>query len=298
MFEGFETHRVTTSETEIHLRAGGDGPPVLLIHGYPQTHVCWHAVATRLAERFRVVAPDLRGYGDSAAPASDPGHEAYSKRTMANDLVEAMAALGHARFAVVGHDRGARVAYRMTLDHAERVERLASLDVVPTLDMWESIDKARAIGGFHWAFLAQAAPFPEILIGHAPELFQDTLMANWAAPGFRFDAAATEAYHAAFRNPDMSRATCEDYRAGATVDAEHDAEDRAAGRRIGCPVLFLWGGVRGFGGPQGGADPLGVWRAWADDVEGGALDCGHFLPEEAPEQVVERLQAFLGGVPA
>ena len=298
MFEGFETHRVVTSETEIHLRAGGDGPPVLLIHGYPQTHVCWHAVAPRLAERFRVVAPDLRGYGDSAAPASDPGHHAYSKRAMANDLVEAMAALGHERFAVVGHDRGARVAYRMTLDHAERVERMVSLDVVPTLDMWETIDKARAIGGFHWAFLAQAAPFPETLIGHAPELFQDTLMANWAAPGFRFDAAAVKAYHRAFRVPEMIRATCEDYRAGATVDAEHDQADRDAGRRIGCPVLFLWGGVRGFGGPQGGAEPLDVWRAWADDVDGGALDCGHFLPEEAPDAVVERLRAFLGGAAA
>jgi haloacetate dehalogenase len=294
LFENFQSQRITTSETEIFLRTAGDGPPVLLIHGYPQTHTCWHAVAPQLAEHFSVVVPDLRGYGASDKPPPDAEHRAYSKRAMARDLAEVMTALGHETFLLVGHDRGARVGYRLCLDHAERVTRFCSLDVVPTLDMWETIDKKRAIGAFHWSFLAQPAPFPETFIGYDSDGFHTQLMSRWAAPGFEFNSEAMSAYLRAMRDPKTIQATCEDYRAGATLDPEYDAADRDAGRKIACPMLFLWGGARGFGGPQGGASPLDVWRDWcAAEVTGGAIDCGHFLPEEAPDEVVAQLLKFL-----
>lgn len=297
MFDGFESHRIETAETEINLRLAGDGPPVLLLHGYPQTNACWYAVAPQLSRAFSVVVPDLRGYGDSGCPASDPEHQAYSKRAMANDMVEVMAALGFETFAVVGHDRGARVAYRLTLDHPEIVTHLVSLDVVTTLDMWEATDKARAIGGFHWPFLAQPAPFPEKLIGGDAEYFAEWLMQRWAGDGFQFDAACMAEYKRCFAKPEVIHATCEDYRAGATIDMELDLADRQAGRRITCPMLFLWGGLRGFGGVTG-TDPLDFWRAWADDVSGGPLETGHFLPEEAPDELVARLEPFLSAAKA
>lgn len=293
MFAHFDTRRVATAESDIHLRTAGDGPPVLLLHGYPQTHACWHAVAPALAETFTVVVPDLRGYGDSGFVEPDAGHTAYSKRAMARDMVAVMAALGHDRFAVVGHDRGARVAYRLGLDHPDAVSHLVSLDVVPTLDMWDGMDKARAIGGFHWPFLAQPAPLPERMIGADPDFFASWLMTGWTAPGFEFDPEAMAEYLRCHAKPDVLRAMCEDYRAGATVDAELDQADRDAGRRLACPVHFLWGAVRGFGGPQGGTAPLDVWRRWADTVTGGPVDCGHFLPEEAPDAVVREVTAFL-----
>jgi len=294
MFEGFEERRIETPEAEIFLRTAGSGPAVLLIHGYPQNHACWFAVAPQLAESFTVVVPDLRGYGASSKPADDAAHTVYSKRAMAADLAHVMTALGHETFQVVGHDRGARVSYRLCLDFPERVMRFCSLDVVPTLHMWDTIDKKRAVGAFHWSFLAQPAPFPETFIGFDPDHFHSHLMGNWAAPGFRFDAAAKVACLEPLRAADAIAATCADYRAGATTDAEHDAEDKASGRKVECPMLFLWGGARGFGGPQGGKDPLDVWRAWcAAEVTGGPLDCGHFLPEEAPDEVVSRLRAFL-----
>lgn len=294
MFEGFEARRVKTSETEIFLRTAGSGPPVLLIHGYPQNHACWHAVAPKLAERFTVVVPDLRGYGESSRPADDDAHTVYAKRAMAADLAEVMTVLGFDRFQIVGHDRGARVGYRLCLDHPDRVIRFCSLDVVPTLHMWDSIDKKRALGAFHWTFLAQPTPFPETFIGFDPDRFHKHLMQSWAAPGFQFDEDAMEACLSPLRDPQAITATCADYRAGATTDAEHDAADKAAGRKVQCPMLFLWGGARGFGGPQGGADPLSVWRQWcAAEVTGGAVDCGHFLPEEAPDEVVSKLLDFL-----
>ncbi len=305
MFEGFEERRVQTTGPEIYLRKAGSGPAVLLIHGYPQNHACWHAVAPKLAERFTVIVPDLRGYGKSGRPADDTGHTVYSKRAMAADLAEVMTALGHDRFQVVGHDRGARVGYRMCLDHPARVTKFCTLDVVPTLHMWDTIDKTRALGAFHWTFLAQPAPFPETFIGFDPDRFHKHLMESWAAPGFQFDAEVLEACLAPLRQPDAIAATCADYRAGARTDAEHDAEDKKSGRKVQCPMLFLWGGARGFGGPvkkpQGGMDdtapgkdPLDVWRAWcAADVTGGPLECGHFLPEEKPDEVVARLFDFL-----
>ena len=295
MFEGFETRRIDVGETELHLRLGGDGPPVVLLHGYPQTHVMWHRVAPALAGRFRVVCPDLRGYGDSGCPPSDAGHQTYAKRAMAKDVVRLMEALGHRRFAVVGHDRGARVTYRLALDHGDRVTRMASLDVVPTLDMWRGTDKARAIGGFHWSFLAQPAPFPETMIGHDPDLWLMHLHRSWSAGMDAFDGAALAEYKRCFRKPEVIRATCEDYRAGATRDHEHDAADQARGQRIGCPILCLWGGERDAGGPAG-TTPLDTWRTWAAEgvpVTGAAVPCGHFLAEEAPERVLEHLTPFL-----
>jgi len=301
MFDGFQTRRVETGSTHIHVRIGGDGPPLLLLHGYPQTHVTWHRVAPALAENFTVVVPDLRGYGDSGTPPSDSDHAAYGKRVMARDQLEVMAALGFDAFAVAGHDRGARVGYRLALDHPARVSRLCSLDVIPTGDMWRRTDKNRAIGAFHWMFLAQPAPRPETMIGHDPDFFLEWLLESWAADGFAFDGQAMDEYRRCFRKPGVIHATCEDYRAGATIDDRLDEEDRAAGRKIQCPVLFLWGAKRGFGGPESGArntgpqsnGPLDVWRQWAADVSGGPVDAGHFLPEEAPDDVTSRLRAFL-----
>ena len=286
MFAGFEQRRIATAGAEIALRIGGSGQPVLLLHGYPQTSAIWHAVAPRLAEHFTIVAPDLRGYGASSRPPSDPEHVRYSKRAMAQDMVEAMAALGHDRFDLVGHDRGGRVAYRLALDHPSCVRRLALLDIVPTAEQFDRADKDGAIGIFHWYFLAQPAPFPERLIGADPDYFLRTLCGRWAG---RTDALAPEAmaeYLAAFRDPEVIRATCEDYRAGATVDYALDAADRAAGRRIDCPLLVLWGGS----GRR--RQVLETWSLWATDLRGRALDCGHFLPEEAPEETAAELLAF------
>ena len=293
MFEGFEERRLAAIGADIYLRIGGSGPPVLLLHGYPQTHVCWHHVAPALAENFTIIVADLRGYGDSSCPEAGDDFSGYAKRTMAADMVEVMVALGFERFALIGHDRGARVTYRMALDHPEVVTRMMSLDVVPTLDMWEGTDKARAIGGFHWPFLAQPAPLPERMIGADPEFFAAWLMRSWAAPGFEFDPEAMAEYLRCFAKSEVIRATCDDYRAGATIDHELDQHDINNGRHIACPVHFLWGEKRGHGGPQGGKDPLAVWRRWANQVSGAAIDCGHFLPEEAPDRVIDEARCFL-----
>ncbi len=289
LFPGFRGVRVSTAETEIHARVGGAGPPVLLLHGYPQTHACWHRVAPALARRFTVVCPDLRGYGRSGRPPAGPDHAGYGKRAMARDQVETMAALGFDRFAVVGHDRGARVAYRLALDHPERVTRLAVLDIVPTLETWRRMDARLGLSTYHWLFLAQPSDLPERLIGGAPEYFLRWTLASWLAPGATLDERAVGDYVRAFADPAVIHATCEDYRAGATIDRALDEQDH--GRRvIGCPLLALWGEARP--GPRAW-DPLTVWRAWARDVRGHALACGHFLPEEAPAEVIAALEPFL-----
>ena len=288
MFEGFEERRVEGDGASIHLRAGGSGPPVLLLHGYPQTHAIWHEAAPRLAKRFTVVCPDLRGYGRSGKPANDAENRTYSKRAMAADMVRVMERLGHERFCLAGHDRGGRVAYRLALDRPERVARIAVLDIVPTLEQFERQGRRGSLDSFHWFFLAQPAPFPETMIGRDPDWFLKSLTRRWSGSG-RFAEAAMADYLAAFRDPDTIRATCDDYRAGATIDCALDAADRAAGRRIAAPLLALWGAA---GRPHKRDSVLEIWRLWADRVEGEGLACGHFLPEEMPAETAGRLEAF------
>jgi haloacetate dehalogenase len=291
MFEGFQRRQVTTSGAVINLVTGGSGPPLLLLHGYPQTHAMWHAVAPRLAEEFTVVAPDLRGYGASAKPPGGADHSGYAKRTMALDHVEVMAQLGFERFAVAGHDRGARVAYRMALDHPARVTRLAVLDIVPTFTMFSTADRDFAMSAFHWFFLAQPYDLPEHLIGADPDYFLRTMLSRWSGNPDAFAPEAVAAYLEAFRDPATIHATCEDYRAGATLDFAHDEADRGR-RRITCPVLAIWGEARTR---QRRYDTFAVWREWAADVRGGPLPCGHFLAEEAPAATHAALRDFFRG---
>ena len=288
MFDGFADRRVAVDGVRIHVRTAGSGPALLLLHGYPQTHVMWHRVAPRLAERFTVVVPDLRGYGDSDKPSADAEHVAYSKRVMAREQVALMRQLGHERFGVAGHDRGGRVAYRMALDHPERVARLAVLDIVPTITVFDAVDRRIATDTFHWFFLIQPYDFPERLIGADPGYFLRHLLGRWSGDGLApFAPEALAEYVRCFSDPATIHATCEDYRAGATVDYEADAADRGR-RRIACPVLALWGGR----GRVERRDPRAVWRQWADDVRGEPLPCGHFLPEEQPEATADALQGF------
>ena len=290
-FAGFELSRRTVGEVSLRFRVGGSGPPLLLLHGYPQTHAMWGPVAAGLAADFTVVAPDLRGYGGSSAPPTVPGHETYGKRAMAADGVALMQQLGFDRFDVAGHDRGGRVAYRMALDSPDAVRRLTVLDVVPTAEVWARADARFALGYWHWAFLAQPAPLPETLIGSDPERFFFTSGFGRAIAGFRPEAVAD--YTRAVRDPAVVHAMCEDYRAGATCDRELDEADRAAGRRITAPVQVLWAGR---GALADWYDPLEVWRGWADDVTGSALDCGHFLAEELPADTLAALLGFHRGL--
>lgn len=286
LFPGFETRRLALGDCELHLRIGGEGAPLLLLHGYPQSHVAWHAVAPTLASRFSLIIPDLPGYGDSIGPPPDPMHLNYAKRTTAKVLVEMMDYLGHGRFHLAAHDRGARVAYRMALDHPDRVMRLASLDTVPTLDIWEAADKDFAIDAFHWPLLAQPAPFPEQLIGANPDLFLDQLLQTWAGSADVLDPRAVAQYRRCFCKPDVLQAMSEDYRAGASIDVEHDRADRDAGRKLVCPVYVPWGVRYSLKSPEN------VWRRWAEDVSVQPLDCGHFLAEEAPAECATGLLEF------
>lgn len=286
LFPGFETRTIRTSGATIHTRHAGSGPPVLLLHGYPQTHAEWHTIALQLAERFTVVVTDLRGYGDSSKPAAGDNHANYSKRAMALDQIEVMQALGHQRFAVVGHDRGARVAWRMAVEHPDRVTRAAVLDIVPL--PYSTVTREFATQYFHWFFLIQPAPFPETLIGNNPEFY---LRSRFMRPTGGIGAIAPEAfaeYLRCFRDPETIRATCEDYRAGATIDLEHAGEDGP--RKVMCPLLVVWG-ERGTVGRL--YDVLGIWRNHAVHVTGHALPAGHFLPEEAPEETLSALLSFL-----
>ena len=283
MFDGFETTEIDTGEARIHVRRAGSGPPLLLLHGYPQTHAMWHRIAPALAEDFTVVLTDLRGYGASSKPASLPDHWPYTKRAMARDQVAVMHALGFDRFAVCGHDRGGRVGYRMALDHPERVTRLAVLDIVPTGEVLMRADRAFGLGYWHWFFLAQPAPTPERMIGADPDAYYRHFDADF------FDPEAVAAYRRAADDPDTIRAMCEDYRAGAGLDVEHDLADKNHRRRIACPLLALWGGRWYL---EDWYDVLAIWREWADDVSGRAVDAGHYLAEERPDDVLAELRAF------
>ncbi len=285
-FAGFLRRNIRTSGATIHVEVGGSGPPLLLLHGYPQTHIIWRNIALRLAQDFTVVASDLRGYGDSSRPPDGENHSGYSKRAMAQDQVEVMEQLGFRRFAVVGHDRGGRVAHRMALDHATSVKRLAVLDIVPTYKLYTSVTREFATYYFHWFFLIQSVPLPELLIGNSLE----TWLA-WAidgSPPAWMEKAAYQEYLRCMRKPGTLHAMCEDYRAAATIDLEHDAADLH--RKIECPLLVLWGS-KGAMHPL--YDVLQTWKERAGDVRGKAIDSGHFLPEEAPGAVIPELLAFL-----
>jgi haloacetate dehalogenase len=296
LFPGFTAHWIDTAGGRLFARAGGPegAPPVLMLHGFPQTHACWHRIAPALAATHRVVCLDLKGYGWSAAPKGDARHEAYSKRVLAQESVEAMERLGHVRFAVVGHDRGARVGYRMALDTPGRVERLALLDIYPTHLQWQRIE-AGTIPARHWASQAEPAPIPETEIGRDPLPYFDGLLANWtkAKSLDAFDRRALAAYRAGVNEPSRIHAFCEDYRAGATRDREQDVEDLAAGKRIDCPVLVLTGTSYLTSGGEETA--LAGWRrTFAPGAVGEEVDSGHFLAEENAPATLAALQRFLG----
>jgi haloacetate dehalogenase len=285
---GMDYLRVAVGDAEYLAASAGDGPPVLLLHGFPQTHYCWRGVVAALAERHTVVVADIRGYGETAAPPGGPRGEGYSKREMGADLFELMAQLGHSRFSLVGHDRGARVAYRMALDRPERIERLAVLNVVPTVDQFERMGAGVSLGYWPWVLFAQPAPFPERLLSRSPELILRFAFESWAG---RPDAIGAEAFaaYADVLDDAAAASMCADYRASFWLDQAHDAADRAAGRRIGCPVLVLAGAAE-----TQLADAGEVWSGWAHDVRAATVPGGHFIPEEAPGELAAALLEFLG----
>ena len=291
LFPGFRRARLRLAGVEINAVVGPerDAPALLLLHGYPQTHAIWHRVAPRLAERHNVVATDLRGYGDSAKPPTAPDHAPYSKRVMAGDQVAAMKALGHERFVVVGHDRGGRVGHRMAMDHPDAVAGLAVLDIAPTLAMYENTTEAFARAYWHWFFLILPAPVPEKMLGADPLFLLRAKMASGRAGMKPFAPEAWAEYERCF-TPEMVHASCEDYRAAASIDLAHDRADREAGRKVRCPLLALWGE---HGVVHSCFRPMDEWRRVAEDVRGRALPAGHYLPEEIPDLVLQELEKFL-----
>lgn len=289
----FSAVEIPTEEASIFARVGGSGPPLLLLHGFPQTHLMWREVAPRLARKFSVVCADLRGYGRSGCPASDPQHEPYAKRAMARDMVIVMAQLGFPHFSVAGHDRGGRVAYRLALDHPDRIDRLAVLDIVPTETAWAMADDRLALGYWPWTLLAQPEPLPERILAAAADAVVTDALGAWGSPATTFPEPVRSAYVEALRDAQHAHAICEEYRAAGSLDREHDRADQSAGRRIRCPVLVLWSGrgpLATWYADLGG--PLGVWKQWCLRVEGQAIDGGHFFPEELPEQTAEELGRF------
>ena len=288
LMQAFATHTIDTGDTRILARCSGEGPPLLLLHGYPQTHAMWHPIAERLAQRYTVICTDLRGYGDSGKPASDERHAPYCKRAMAADQVAVMQHFGFERFQVVGHDRGARVIHRMALDFPGRIERAAVLDIIPTRDVFRTAGPALATAYYHWFFLIQSNGLPEHMIGLDPEFYLRDKLVRWSRVPNAFDEQAVQEYLRCFRDPQTIHATCEDYRAAATIDLEHDEAD--LDQRVQCPLLVLWGG-QGVVGQM--YDVLALWRQRAVNVSGHALACGHFLVEEAPEPTLQALFSFL-----
>ena len=288
---GFARRRIDTGDVTLSMQEAGAGAPLILLHGFPQNGMCWARVAPAFAARHRVIVPDLRGYGQSDAPPDDDAHTVYSKRRMALDITGLMDALGIATADVLGHDRGARVAYRLALDHPARVRRLGIIEVVPTAAFWDAWDARLAMAAYHWTFLAQPAPLPERMIGADPVGYIDWTLRGWTlAKSLEvFPPAALDSYRAQARDPARIHAMCADYRAGATVDRALDEADRAAGRRIAAPLRFLWA-EGGF--PARTGDPLGIWRGWAETVTGSACVSGHFAMEEAPEAVIDAFLPF------
>jgi haloacetate dehalogenase len=293
MLDGFTEHIVELNDVTLFARSAGSGAPLLLLHGFPETHLMWRDVAPILASRFTVVCADLRGYGRSSCPRSSPDHIPYSKRTTATDMVELMARLGFGRFMVAGHDRGGRVAYRMALDHPASIEKLAVLDILPTGAVWDRADSRLALAFWPWSLLAQPEPLPERLISGAPEAVIDNAVAQWGSQPGAFPPEVRQAYAHVLRDPEHVHAICEEYRAGAGIDRDHDKDDMAAGRKIGCPLLALWSGEGALASwytDEGG--PLALWRTWCDDVRGGPVRGGHFFPEEHPGETAAALLAF------
>ena len=289
MFDGFERVRQEIDGVPINAVRGGTGPPVLLLHGFPQTHTMWHRIAPDLARDHTVVAPDLRGYGDSGRPPSGDDHAGYSFRAMAADQVGLMRALGHEEFAVAAHDRGARVAHRMALDHPAAVTRVALLDILPTLHVYDHVDRALATAYYHWFFLIQPADLPERLISADPVAYLHSLLGGWGSGLDSFDPAALAEYERCFADADARHAMIEDYRAGASIDLEHDRAD--LDRRVAVPLLALWGARSVVG--RSPTDPLDVWRERGDDVRVATVDAGHFLAEERPVETLAALREFL-----
>ena len=288
MFAQFQRLQLTTSSATINLLKGGNGYPILLLHGYPQTHVMWHKVAPHLAQDFTVVVSDLRGYGDSSKPEAEADHASYAKRVMAQDQVEVMQQLGYPEFYVVGHDRGARVAHRMALDYPQRIKKLAVLDIVPTYELYATTDQEFATAYYHWFFLIQPHPLPETLIGANSEYFLRTCLERWSKNFSAFTPEALAEYIRCFSQPETIHATCEDYRAAASIDLVHDQAD--LNQKIMCPLLILWGSQGIIGRKY---NVLEMWRTRAKNVIGEAIASGHFLPEEAPEATYQALYKFL-----
>ncbi|KQX06896.1 MULTISPECIES: alpha/beta fold hydrolase [unclassified Leifsonia] len=298
MFEKFTNRLVDVPRGSINTLTGGDGPPLLLLHGYPQTHVMWHAVVDHLTDDHTVVVVDLPGYGRSFRPETVTDHSTYSKRAIGDDLVEVMGDLGFPSFAVAGHDRGGRIAYRMALDHPEVISAGGAFDVVPTGEVWSRADAQMALTYWHWAFLAQPAPLPEDLINARPDAFFEhhvRMLGLGRAEG-RYPSEHMAQYRAILDDPTVVHGICEDYRAGAGIDREHDDVDSAHGRRIGCPMLVLWSASGAL--PRFYGDVAAVWRPWTTDLRARGLDAGHFLVEDQPEQVAQELLDLLRSIPA
>ena len=291
MFEGFELKRIKTEDADINLRVGGKGEALVLLHGYPQTHVCWHKMAPILRENFTVIIPDLRGYGDSVGPDPDTDNQLYSKRAMARDIAHILSDLSVEAASVVGHDRGGRVAYRLALDHPDRIRKLVVLDIVPTSEMWEKMTAQAFISGYHWQFLAQPHGLPEYMVGLDPERYLRHTLDSWAKIENSFSTAAMDEYLRCFSKTSVIASCCADYRAGATSDWENDQLDKQMENKISCPVMTLWGQREG----RNNLDHISIWSDWCDQpVSGHAVECGHFLPEENPNATLKAIIPFLG----
>jgi haloacetate dehalogenase len=293
MFDDFESAEIDTGETTIFLRRTGNGSALLLLHGFPETHLMWRDVAPLLARHFTVICADLRGYGQSGCPLSTQDHAPYSKRAMACDMVRIVQRLGFRQFAVAGHDRGGRLAYRLALDHPEHVSKLAVLDVVPTGMAWERANADFVLGFWPWSLLAQPEPLPERILATNAQTIVDSALDHWGSAPEAFPSEIRAAYASALRDPLHAHAICEEYRAAAAIDRDHDDADLKAGRRIACPVLVLWSGkgaLNNWYEKEGG--PVGLWKSFAKDISGEAIDGGHFFPEDLPQQTAEALARF------
>jgi haloacetate dehalogenase len=290
MFKDFKTKKIIIGDTKINLQIGGQGKALMLLHGYPQTHICWHKLVPALMENFTVITPDLRGYGDSIGPVPDSENQLYSKRAMANDVASILDDLSIDKAMVVGHDRGGRVGYRFALDYPERIERLAVLDIIPTSEMWERMLASGFISGYHWQYLAQPNGLPEHMIGLDPDRYLKHTLSSWTKTKNSFSRLAMNEYLRCFRNPSVVAACCADYRAGASLDWHNDAVDKKARKKIECPLMTLWGKRDG----RENIDNISIWQEWCSQtVVGHAIESGHFLQEENPEDTLAALLSFL-----